>query len=82
MFDSEANFLSSSLLVLYGNGFLQSAIIESDQKERLMIWKIREKCFVICLVDKTVIDQKAIDSIDESLAIVEQSKLTRSYTSG
>lgn len=68
--------LTQRSVVLYGNGFLQSAIIESDQKERLMIWKIREKCFVICLIDKTIVDPKAIESIDESLAIIEQSKFS------
>jgi hypothetical protein len=39
-----------------------------------MIWKIRDKSYLICVLDKTVKSSKTTETIEESLAIIEQSK--------
>lgn len=61
-------------LVLEGNDFVQNISIDTDGQQRLIIWKVREKCLLICLFDATIPSDEYSDNIEEELELIEQSK--------
>lgn len=63
-------------LVIQANDFFQSLILDSEDKdkERICVWKIREKAFLICVMDKNTKHDLYVNKIEESLEILEQSK--------
>jgi hypothetical protein len=41
-------------LILESNDFVQNISIDTDRQQRLIIWKVRENCLLICLFDATI----------------------------
>ncbi len=57
-----------------GNDFVQNIALDTDEQQRLIIWKVREKCLLICLFDLTIPMDDYAENIEEALELIEQSK--------
>lgn len=62
-------------LVLEGNDFVQNICIDLDDQQRIIVWKVRERCQLLCVVDTAVPYEDYSDHVEEALELIEQSKL-------
>ncbi len=64
--------------MLHGNDVLQSVTIDSTENDRILIWKIRENFYLLCIVDPSVPQTAYAEGIEATLDMVEQSKFINS----
>lgn len=53
---------------------VQSIIMDSDDGEQVTIWKIRNDCYLICLLDPLVEQKLYMTELENALDMIEQSK--------
>lgn len=61
--------------MLEGNDFVQNISIDTNENERLLMWKIRDHLHLIIVVDATVKEREYCKEVTESLELMEKRKL-------
>lgn len=65
--------------MIFVNDLPQSVTIDGTENERILIWKIKEKFFLLCLVDPLVPSTEYSEAIDTALDMIEQSKFSLKF---
>ena len=61
--------------MIHDDDFVQSITLDGgDDGDRVSIWKIREQCFLICIIDPTVDPKVYTPELEDALDMIEQSK--------
>lgn len=61
---------------MHGNDVLQSITIDCNENDRVLIWRIKEKFYLLCVVDPTVPQMSYTEGIEATLDMIEQSKIS------
>lgn len=62
------------MTVLEGNDFVQNISIDTNENERLLMWKIRDHLHLIIVVDTTIKESEYCKEVAESLDLMEKRK--------
>lgn len=55
---------------------MQSITIDGTDEDQVIIWKIQNECYLICIIDQSIDSKMYMSEVDDALDMIEQSKYT------
>ena len=62
------------MIVVHDNDQIQSITLDQDEHDRVIIWKIRTDCYLICVINVQVDAAEYTTELENALDMIEQSK--------